>query len=172
MSEEPIIGGKIMTEEQKKMNTQSYFNYSVILPELDEDEREVLIIGNFVIENTGDEILHTPIICIRIHPISSGKLGGKIEATLRNEMIVDASNSQEWQFISQERKDKLKETGEYWLRPVESKELAPGEKLFFSNFDIKFTKPEEKNSVIVEGFVYFKEVQQGAPSLNKIIVNF
>ncbi|OLO35866.1 hypothetical protein BTR23_16080 [Alkalihalophilus pseudofirmus] len=161
-----------MTEEQKKINAQGFFNYSVILPELDEEEREVLIMGSFIIENTGEEMLHTPIICLKVNPISSGKLGGKIEAAPRNEMIVDASNSEEWQFISQERKDKLKENGEYWLKPVECKELSPGEKLFFSNFDINLSKPEEKNSVIVDGFVYFKELQQGVPALNKIIVNF
>ncbi|WP_209125413.1 hypothetical protein [Alkalihalobacillus sp. BA299] len=161
-----------MADEQKILKGQAFFNYSVILPDLDDEEKEVLIMGNFIIENTGEEALNTPVICIQIKPAESGKLGGKIDAAPRNEMIVDATNSEEWQYLNQERKEKAKETGEYWLRPKECDKLQPAEKLFFSNFDLKLTKPKEKNSVIVDGYIYFKELQQGTPALNKIIINF
>ncbi|WP_216828221.1 hypothetical protein [Alkalihalobacterium elongatum] len=163
-----------MSDEQKGIRCQAFFNYSVVLPDEDEQEqeKEVLIMGNFIIENMGEDTLNIPVVCIKIKPAHSGMLGGKIEATPRSEMIVDATNSLEWQYLNQNFKEKAKESGEYWLRPKESNELKPGEKLFFSNFDLKLNKPQEKNSVIVEGFIYFKELQQGIPALNKIIINF
>ncbi|MDE5412684.1 hypothetical protein [Alkalihalobacterium chitinilyticum] len=162
-----------MTDDvQQQLKSQAFFNYSVVLPEMEEAEKEVLIIGNFIIENISQETLHTPVICIRLKPAESGKLGGKIEGTLRNEMIVDASNSMEWQHLNSERKERVKQSGEYWLKPIDCEELASGDKLFFSNFDLTLKKPAEKNSVIIEGFVYFNELRQGVGALNKIIINF
>ena len=52
-----------------------WFSYTVMLPENDEDDNEVTVIGNMIIKNTGTSVLNTPMICIRIKPPEDVRLG-------------------------------------------------------------------------------------------------
>ena len=38
----------------------AWFSYTVMLPDIDEDEREITVIGNLIIKNTGTSTLNNP----------------------------------------------------------------------------------------------------------------
>lgn len=158
------------TEAQlPKYECQAVFSYTVILPSLDEDEKDLVVLGNFIIKNMGTEVLTYPVICIRIHPPKIGKLGGKI---VLNEQLAEPSTQEQWFHVHPDWREKLKETGEYWLKPGHCREIKPGEILEFSNFELTFNKPVENSTVVAEGFVYFNELRNGAASANIIAINF
>ncbi|OIJ10389.1 hypothetical protein BKP37_17745 [Anaerobacillus alkalilacustris] len=150
----------------------SLFNYSVILPDMTEETKEVLILGHLIIKNNGPDPLTTPFICIRTKPTEAATLGGKINFIKKSDLVIDATLSEEWTYVDKNWKEKVKETGEHWLRPVGKNQLLPNESLNFSNFDLRCIKPEEGSSVIIEAFIYFQEKKEGLASLNKIVINF
>ena len=51
-------------KEQAKAEGLAWFSYAVMLPDMDEDESEVTVIGNLIIKNTGNTTLNNPMICI------------------------------------------------------------------------------------------------------------
>ncbi len=161
-----------MSDRNINNNVYAFFNYSVILPDLMEETKEVLLLGHFIITNYSSDSITTPIICIRIKPSEAGNLGGKINFIQKGDLVIDGTSSEEWMYIDKNWKEKVKESGEHWLRPKNKHKLLPGEKLIFSNFDLRCRKPENSNSVIVEAFVYFQELKEGFSSLNNIVFNF
>ncbi len=161
-----------MVDQSKNNLIHAYFNYSFILPDTKEETKEILILGHYIIQNFSTETLNTPVICIRVKPANAGNLGGKINFKQKGDLVIDGTSSEEWTYVEKNWKEKLKETGEHWLRPSNKKQLSPGEKLIFSNFDLSCIKVEGSNSVIIEAFVYFQEIKEGIPSLNNIVVNF
>lgn len=161
-----------MINETTAKNVLSFFNYSIILPDLTEETREIYLLGHFIIKNFGSDTLNSPVICIRIKPSSVSKLGGKINFIKKSELVIDGTSSEEWTYVDKNWKEKVKTTGEHWLRPTEKNQLLPYESLIFSNFDLSCVKPEGDNSVIIEAFVYFQELKDGFSSLNKIVINF
>ncbi|MGN7297437.1 hypothetical protein [Ferdinandcohnia sp. SAFN-114] len=160
------------------IDVSSIFNYSLILTK-DDDEQQILLIGNLLIKNTGNTTLHRPIICIKFHSSPYGKLGGKIKIPSRDNQLegylVDVPSQTIWEYAIPNWKEKIKNDGEYWIRP-DCTEIGPGEEITFQNFDITFSVKEETNSVntseIIEGFIYTEELQKGVPTLNKMIVTY
>ncbi|ERI05021.1 hypothetical protein [Aneurinibacillus aneurinilyticus] len=151
----------------------AFFTYSVILPDNGEEETDVLVMGDFIVKNTGSEPLHAPMICIRISPAEAGTLSGKIRTNKRrSSFFIEANHANEWHYVGQDEVERKKANGEYWLAPNFCNELAAGESLAFSNFTLSLSKPPEPNSIIVEGFAYFKEQSEGIFSLNNIVINF
>lgn len=164
-----------ITTNESSTEIQSYFNYSLILPDEADEEKEIAIMGNFVIQNKGTEPLHDLIICIRLRPKKIGRLSGKIAThSVRAESnpLFESSVAEEWEFLHENWKDKIKKDGEYWMKPVEFTELSPGELIHFSNFELRLTEPEEKNGGVIEGFTYCKELPKGTLALNNIVINF
>ncbi|MMZ58195.1 hypothetical protein D1872_201640 [compost metagenome] len=117
--------------------------------------------------------MHAPVICIRISPAGAGVLSGKIRTNKkRASFFIEANHTNEWHYAGQNEAEREKTNGEYWLAPNFCSELAAGESLAFSNFTLSLAKPSESNSIIVEGFAYFKEQNEGITSLNNIVINF
>ncbi|WP_100404824.1 hypothetical protein [Bacillus solitudinis] len=165
---EKIIAKKetpVSKPKEMLIESTAHFNYSVLLPDLDEEE--LLVFGNFIIRNTGTETLHHPLICIRVRPISYVRFGGKIKI---RETKKDAlySTSEEWRFVHENWKSIVKDNGEYWLQPNHCEQLNPGETLNFSNFDIRIDRGITKENARIEGFAYFEELSTGIKSLNSI----
>jgi hypothetical protein len=160
---------------QPIIKLQSFFNYSFLLPETETNEDELLIFGDFTMDNIGTEPLHEPMICIRIKPINAGKLSGKIttkpENTEENFLLAEHSST-EWAFVHENWRERIKNNGEYWLKPLYHSTLAPSELLQFHNFEIRARKTDDKSALVIEGYVYCKEFPKGIPSLNNIIVNW
>jgi hypothetical protein len=158
---------------QPIIKLQAFFNYSFLLPETNEDE--LLIFGDFTIDNIGTEPLHDPMICIRIKPIHAGKLSGKITTKpLKTEenFLLSEHSSTEWTFVHKDWREIIKNKGEYWLKPLYYSTLAPSELLQFHNFEIQARKMDDESVLVIEGYVYCKELPKGIPSLNNIIVNW
>ncbi len=57
------------------MRAYAYFTYAVMMPE--QKEEDATIIGDFVIENSGNTPLNDPIICLRLRPPDHAQLSGK-----------------------------------------------------------------------------------------------
>lgn len=168
---------KKAVEEAKKQQVepihsfQAYFSHSFILPE--EDEHHVSIIGDFIITNTGNTPLHNLVVLLRISPKEAGRLSGKIIMNRKKERLSyrEASFLQ-WEFVHENWMEKVKETGEYWIKPLGINELLPQQSITFSNFEARLKKPKDKNVAIIEGFMYCKEIQSGQKALNQIVINF
>ncbi|MBA2872149.1 hypothetical protein HNQ85_002439 [Anoxybacillus calidus] len=159
---------------QPIVKLQSFFNYSLLLPGTSEDE--LLIFGDFTMDNIGTEPLHEPMICIRIKPIHAGKLSGKITTqplkTTGENFLLAEHSSTEWTFVHENWREIIKNNGEYWLKPLYHSTLEPSELLQFHNFEIQARKTDDKHALVIEGYVYCKEFPKGIPSLNNIIVNW
>jgi hypothetical protein len=157
---------------EKKIESIAFFTYSLMLPDSTEEDNNVLVIGDFIIRNIGNETLHAPVICLRISPASAGSLSGKIRnRQKRNALRIEATTTNEWRYIEANEGERENQ-GEYWITPSFLNELAPDHTLVFPGFTLNLVKPLEGNSVIVEGFVYFKEQSKGIASLNNIVINF
>lgn len=149
---------------------QGHFTYSTILPSNDEDT--ISIIGNFMIRNIGNQPLHDLIVCLRISPKEAGKLSGKIIMNKNKKNVNIDSNILQWEFLHENWIETVRETGEYWIRPAGINELSESETIAFSGFEVKIKKPENQNSVMIDGFVYCKEIPNGVHALNNILLNF
>lgn len=166
---------KISTPRLKDFDLQSLFTYTIILPDLETDElKEVTVVGNYVIKNLGAKKITNPIICIKINPVASGSLSGKVKqkATDFGDKILDDAVSQQWSYVYDNWKEKVRKEGEYWLKPLFTNEVGPGQQLVFSNFTLSIQKPPKGNSVIIDAFVYSKEDRNGSAAQNQIVLNF
>jgi hypothetical protein len=149
----------------------AWFNYTVMLPDKDENETEITIIGNLNIRNTSNTPLNNPIICIRIKPSQNVRLGGKIGAVSHTALSIDGTNTEAWHYIHDNWKEKSLETGEYWMKPNQCRQLEPGRNLTFAN-EIRILTTKKDKFVIVEAFFYCDELINGISALNNITINF
>jgi len=150
---------------------QAHFTYSTILPSSDEDT--ISVIGDFIIQNTGNQPLHDLILCLRITPKEAGKLSGKIIMNSKHKKdFHHDSPILQWEFLHDDWMKKVKTTGEYWIKPFGKTNFSSNETIVFSGFEVKLKKPENQNSVIIDGFIYCKEIPKGNHALNNIAVNF
>lgn len=158
--------------ERADICCDAFFNYSLVLPEKDEPSEEILIMGSFAMKNQGIKDLHHPIICLRIKPVEGSRLGGKIGTLKKQEPFMNASPLEEWEYVHTDWKDRIKDKGEHWLRPLHCSAIPPGDMLVFSSFDLCFFMPHKSRSVIVDGFVFCDEFPSGVAAANSIIINF
>ncbi|UQD51871.1 hypothetical protein C0971_07320 [Bacillus methanolicus] len=158
-------------KEQGYAEGLAWFSYAVMLPDLDEDEMEVIVVGNLIIKNTGTETLNNPTICIRIKPPQDVRLGGKIGSVTHTALMIDGTNTEAWHYIHDNWKEKTMDTGEHWLKPNHCRQLEPGEKLTFAN-ELRISTSKEDKFVMVEGFFYCDEIKNGITALNNITINF
>jgi hypothetical protein len=151
------------------VNVISYFTYSFLLPK--GADQNGTVIGNFVIHNTGSVPLENPIICLKVMPkeraILSAKLGEDVQYDRRlNPLVMEP-----WQYIDENADKIVEEKGEFWLKPVHISQIEPGQKLAFSNFQLKFDIKEEQTTYKVEGFFYCKQLPNGVRALNNIVIH-
>lgn len=144
------------TKKEDIVRANAYFAYAVMIPE--EKEEHVTIIGDFVIDNAGNMPLHDPIICLRLRPADHAQLSGKF--SFRQLQEEDG-----WTFAVEDWRQKIKD-GEYWLKPIDETTLLPNEQLRFPSFELRVVQ-----TVVVEGFVYFRQLKQGVSSFNHIVIN-
>lgn len=153
------------------------FSYSLILPSK-EDEADGLAIGTLQVRNTGNLSLSSPIICIKVRPVGAVQLTGKLHSNeeSKNERsegrIFDKEETMEWLYAHPNWKERIKQEGEYWIKPKDVSKIEPGESLFFENFTLNLPYSLSNSSLVAEGFFYCREMNKGVPVSNKIIVNF
>jgi hypothetical protein len=158
-------------KEQEYAEGLAWFGYALMLPDMDENEVEITVIGNLTIKNTGTSTLNNPMICIRIKPPQDVRLGGKIGSVSHTALMIDGTHAEAWHYIHEDWKDRTLETGEHWLKPNQCKKLEPDGNLTFSN-ELRVSTEKKEKFVIVEGFFYCDEIQKGIPALNNITINF
>lgn len=155
-------------EKEPITDVTCYFNYSFVQ---DKETNDHFIYGSFIITNVGDNPLTNPIICLKVNESQQTIIGGKIgEMNRANNKII--SKFEEWSYLYDDWRKKWIEQGELWLKPKQTTELAPGEKLVFSGFDIKFKEKHSMTQVMIEGFTYFQQLPNGKNSLNSISITF
>ncbi|WP_297990231.1 hypothetical protein [Anoxybacillus sp.] len=143
-------------KEEKKELAHAYFAYATMIPE--EKDEHVTVIGDLIIENSGNTTLNDPIICLRLRPPDHAQLSGKFS-------FRHAQEEGGWTFAIDDWRQKVKD-GEYWLKPTDKAALLPNEQLRFSSFELRIF-----HMIVVEAFVYFRQLKQGIASFNHIVVN-
>ncbi len=142
-----------------------------MLPEENDEEEDITVVGNLNIKNIGTATLNNPIICLRMKPSENVRLGGKIGSASHTALMIDGTNSEAWVYIDDNWKEKAQESGEHWLKPNKSKELERDANLNFA-YELRISTNKVGTFVIVEGFFYCEEIKNGISALNSITVNF
>ncbi|RAK22123.1 hypothetical protein B0I26_102111 [Anoxybacillus vitaminiphilus] len=164
-----IKKAKEQGNDRQHVSALSYFTYSLLLPKT--TEQKGTVIANFVIHNTGSVPLENPFICLKVMPkeraILSAKLGEDVQYDRRlNPLVMEP-----WQYINEDANKIVEEKGEFWLKPVHISQIEAGQKLSFSNFQLKFDIEEEQTTYKVEGFFYCKQLPNGVRALNNIVIH-
>jgi len=148
----------------------AWFNYAIMLPDIDEVEMEVTVIGNMAIKNTGNATLNNPMICLRIKPPQDVRLGGKIGSVNHTALMIEGTHTEAWHYFHDNWKVQTIETGEHWLKPNHFLKLEPSENISFE-YELRIPTTKEEKFVLVEGFFYSDEIKNGINTLNNITIN-
>ncbi|MGP4072098.1 hypothetical protein ACTWQB_06050 [Piscibacillus sp. B03] len=136
----------------------SYFAYSINYSHQGSNN---LIIGHFIIHNLGTKELKNPYLCLQLPESGVFQLTGKIVSTKQKQKVQVGA----WERFTEEGPSTT-----YWLRPVNQNKLAPGDKVTFSNFQIKWQSAEPYKGAIL-AYVYTDDMPDGLPALNSISVS-
>ncbi|WP_026690153.1 hypothetical protein [Alteribacter aurantiacus] len=151
-------------------HAKAYFSYSTFLPkENEQQDNQIHVIGHYVFENTGNQILHDPVFCFRTKPANRVHIGGKIRMNQTHDQTW-MTPKEEWIYVQNDWKEWVKTKGEHWLKPVHMDTIKPGEKATFSNFDMVISPGKQDEHVLIEGFCYARELQKGIASVNTISI--
>lgn len=153
---------------EKKLDAFAFFQFTTFLPEVDDENKDLLVLGNLNIVNCGTETLTHPLICIRVKPAKAITLGGKIKYDKEVNEDEIFTTTEEWGHIYKNWQEKASIEGEYWLRPFHCEKLLPDEKLSFTNFDLKIDLSNGEVPYKIEAFIYFKQLTQGIRAINRI----
>ncbi|AST90653.1 MULTISPECIES: hypothetical protein [Sutcliffiella] len=173
-----IITREIQPPPQQKENNDfaldSFFNYSTILSTYEVDQ-DIVIIGDYVIKNTGSTKIQDIIICIKLAPHNNCNFSGKITMNPELDQDEDMLNSKaatNWTYAVKDWKMKIRKDGEYWIRPINDSTLEPGEQLIFPQFELRIHKESNIKKNVIQGFTYSNEFRKGTPSNNQIIISY
>lgn len=156
---------KVDAQNNKKAECTSYFNYSII----QDKGGDPFIYGSYILKNTGNLTLYSPVICLKVNEPKLTIIGGKIgEIESSEDKLIDSF--EEWSYLHQDWRKKWQEQGELWLKPKLTTKIEPSHKLIFSGFDITFKNSTTLKPIIVEGYCYFQQINTGVKSLNSISV--
>ncbi|MCM3089949.1 MULTISPECIES: hypothetical protein [unclassified Cytobacillus] len=158
-------------KEPEIVKSIAWFSYSIMLPEKEEDEEDIMAVGNLNISNIGTAALNNPLICLRTKPSENVRLGGKIGSVNHTALMIDGSNTEAWVYIDDDWKEKALSSGEHWLKPSKSKALEQGTNLNFG-YELQVSSKKKDRFVLVEGFFYCDEQKDGISALNSISINF
>ncbi|MEI3614749.1 hypothetical protein [Pseudogracilibacillus sp. SO30301A] len=133
-----------------------YFDHSLI-PEHESDSN--LIIGSIYVKNFSNEQKQRPLILIKVNSEDEFKFSGKYLSEKQKNI-----QGFQWKRINLENLD---QRNHFCFIPTSKEYLSSDETVSFQNFQINFPL---KSSIIVEGFVYFNESNDGVPASNSIRV--
>ncbi|MEK4028577.1 hypothetical protein MKZ02_08485 [Pseudobacillus sp. FSL P4-0506] len=153
-----------ITSEKSKLpdKVSCFFTHSFLLNKDLKDNQ--IMIGSFSVKNNSRHVITSPIVLIKVKSDQAIDFSGKFTRAKQMEKHQKFG----WERIEREEE----EDGEtsYWLKPIYTDKILPGEVLAFKNFQIGFSllKP---NNILIEGFVYCAEQTSGVSSLNTININ-
>lgn len=151
------IKGLIKKQQQTPSTNHvyCYFNHSLMLEHEKDNSR--LIIGSFHIKNATNKVKKAPIILIKLTSESNFNFLGKFQT-----INQQSTKGFKWKRMNLKN---LNPKNHFCLKPIGTDSIAPNELLSFQNFQIKI--PIDA-SILVEGFVYFDESNDGVPAINTI----
>ncbi|TSB46089.1 hypothetical protein [Alkalicoccobacillus porphyridii] len=156
-------------------NLFAYFAYSILFPKDSgkEVEEPCLIRGNFIVRNLTNQTLHEPLICLSFNKPELANLSGKVTQNNRRyskEHLVEEEDQISWKYLDNHSIKKVRETGEFWLKP-NKQELVNSEELSFNHFEILLPYQKVSLSVNINGYIYGREIPEGQRAINSIICN-
>ncbi|WP_103110759.1 hypothetical protein [Brevibacillus reuszeri] len=165
---QPVLVHPIET----RVEAEVFFDYTLI--HSDSEEKPYLLIGTLQVKNTGTEELYNPIVCLRVTPADSIKMGGQIlPPKLVETMAVQGMNGLKgWRYLEDDWFTTAMERGEYWIAPIAPVSIAPKATESFQNFQISFLKQDAGKAVIVEGVVVCNNQEVHFSANNRIAVSF
>lgn len=159
-------------EQDMRTSAEVFFDYTLI--HSDSAEKPYLLIGTLQVKNTGQAVLHNPIVCLRVSPVDSIKMGGQVlPPKLVETMAVQGTTGMKgWRYLEDDWFAQAMERGEYWIAPIQPVSIPPQSTEAFQNFQISFMKQEAGKGIVVEGVVLCNEQEVHFPSNNRIAVSF
>lgn len=149
------LANQIQKVNQLKMI--SYFTHSLNISH--QADQESMCLGSYHIYNAGNQPITNPRLCILIPKDSPFSFSGKyVYEDFKQNMKGTAS----WL-----RMNERTNTEEFWLKPLETKTVQPGETLSFTNFQIVWTH-KMSYAGSVKGYTYCDEQQEGVGVINPI----
>lgn len=160
--------------EQVEMRTAAevYFDYTLIHSE--SVEKPYLLIGTLQVKNTGNVELKNPIVCLRVSPVDSIKMGGQVlpPKLVETMAVQGTSGLKGWRYLEDDWFAQAMERGEYWIAPIQPVTIAPESTESFQNFQISFMKQETGKGIVVEGVVLCNDQTVHFSANNRIAVSF
>lgn len=158
--------------EEQRSEAEVFFDYTLFHSEA--ENRPFLLSGHLYVKNTGNQDLYNPIVCLKVTPLDSIRLGGQIlPPNLVETMAVQGSSGMKgWRYLDDDWFQQAQERGEYWIAPIQSLKIGPRETESFQNFQMSIKKPEQGNNVMVEAVVLFREQGLHFPANNRIALSF
>lgn len=155
-------------------NAFAYFAYSILFPSdaTEENDEPCLIRGNFIVRNQTNQTLHDPLICLIFNKPKLANLSGKINQNTHfsREHVYEEDEQLSWNYLKDHSISKVRETGEFWLKP-NKQEFFDSEELSFNHFEILLPYHKSSLSVTINGYIYAREIPEGQRALNSIICN-
>ncbi|MFF2529467.1 hypothetical protein ACFVS2_11250 [Brevibacillus sp. NPDC058079] len=160
--------------EQVELRTAAevYFDYTLIHSE--SVEKPYLLIGTLQVKNTGNLELKNPIVCLRVSPVDSIKMGGQVlpPKLVETMAVQGTSGLKGWRYLEDDWFAQAMERGEYWIAPIQPVTIVPESTESFQNFQISFMKQEAGKGIVVEGVVLCNDQTVHFSANNRIAVSF
>lgn len=157
------------------LQAEVFFDYRLLIPSSDDDD-SYLIHADLHIKNTGLKPIINPLVCLRMDPTHKVQLKGQILPPQLVETVGVQSSSGDgaigWRYLDNDWFQKAKERGEYWICPIQSLVILPGQIESFSHFHLLVPKPEKSKAVTIQAVVYQKDQKVQFPANNQIVLSF
>ncbi|CAG9622815.1 hypothetical protein [Sutcliffiella rhizosphaerae] len=149
----------------------SYFTYTIILPNENDNDSSLSIVGDYYIQNQSDEDVNDLIVCLKISPSNAAHLSGKISAPQLVDKIEE-KGAIDWFYALDNWKDKIRNDGEYWIRPSNNPHLLSGSSLVLKGFEIIVSKNTSFSTCKVDAYVYSSNRELPVGVKNRINLHF
>ncbi|MGD6818490.1 hypothetical protein ACQCVE_15630 [Metabacillus sp. 113a] len=165
---------KTIQAVKREAKAEIFFDYTVLPPQKDSEGEGFLINGNLYMKNTGNEILHSPVICIKVPAGQGVSLQGQIipPRMVSGMATIGSSGEKGWRYVYEDWRERVKSKGEYWITSIQALQINPGETAVFPAYKITIDYAEERNAIAIGGFVYFNEGKHVFSSNNSISFSF
>jgi len=171
---EPIVHhpAQVPLQPEKRLAAEVFFDYTLI--HSDSPDRPYLLIGTLQVKNTGTEDLYNPIVCLRVTPADSIKMGGQVLPPRLVETLAVQGDAgmKGWRYLDDDWFSQAQERGEYWIAPISPVLIEPKATEAFQNFQISFIKQASGQAVTVEGIVLCNNQEVNFSANNRIAVSF
>ena len=150
------------------INAEVFFDYTILIPQLESDLQDYLIEGNLYLKNTGNQTLMNPVICIKLSPVQSASLQGQIIPPKMVSSLGTKSMSGDkgWKYVYDDWRQRVKTNGEYWISPIQVLQIPPGETTMF-NFKINFEQPKKESPSPLRDLFIFKRKKSNFHPITK-----